>query len=207
MVVINDLVRIPTALQLCLDDVAWHNGYDERSIGRPSRSGLPRKHAPEDYRIVNEVGRAIGMKILCPLCLGEWDKDNLLRGETGITYDPYGWNRAADIDYDLAARYLEAAEQGDYLEYAVHGLLHGNYDTSGRQLNEQEYFVRKQMDGRAIHVPIPMEDMRRRLDLFQRIYESWGFQKHIRSFVSPGGIGTATWEELSAIAEELRQRG
>ena len=63
----RDIVRIPTALQLCLDDVAWHNGYDERHIGKPSRSGIPRKHAPEDYRIVNEVGRAIGMKILCPL--------------------------------------------------------------------------------------------------------------------------------------------
>lgn len=204
----ENLIILPTAMQLCLDDVAWHNGYDGRTGGRPSRSGLPRKHAPEDFLIVNEVGKAIDMKILCPLCLGEWDKDNLLRGEVGITYNPQNWNRAAEIDYDLAEAYLKAAEESEYLEYAVHGLLHGNYDENGKQLNEQEYFVRKKIDGEFIRVPISIDDLKRRLDIFEKIYSSWGFKKKIRTIVSPGGIPPhIPFDELKDFAEEFYRRG
>ena len=203
-------IVIPTAIQLCLDDVAWHNGRDERSLGKPSRSGLPRDHAPEDYRIINELGKAIDMKILCPLCLGEWDKDNLLRGQVGITFDPANWNRAALINYPLAERYLEAAEQSTHLEYAVHGLLHGNYDENGKQLGEQEYFApRKKEDGSYTkeRYPISMEDLKRRLDLFQAIYDSWGFQKKIRTIVSPGGVLPLPVEAFADFAEEFQSRG
>ena len=62
-------VKIPFALQLCLDDVAWQNGADLRFKGQASRSGIPRYHQPEDYRILEEIGKAINMKIVCPLCL------------------------------------------------------------------------------------------------------------------------------------------
>lgn len=198
-------VIMPTALQVCLDDVAWHNGHDERTSGRPSRSGIPRKHAPEDYLIVNEIGKAIGMKMLCPLCLGEWDKDNLLRGEVGITFDPKNWDRASQIDYPLAEKCKQTAEECEYLEYAVHGLMHGNYDADGRQLAEQEYFAPKERGGKRY--PITMEDLRRRLDIFEKIYNSWGFQKKIRSIASPGGLPACPIEDLADMAQEFAKRG
>ena len=204
----NAYLKIPVAIQICLDDVGWHNGNDDRVVGRPSRTGIPRMHAPEDYYAVNEVGRAVNMKILAPLCLGEWDKDNLLRGEVGISYNPHNWDRASEIDYEMAEKYLEAAESSEYLEYAVHGLLHGNYDESGRQINEQEYFVATVKDGKRVTVPISMDDLRRRLDIFYKIYDSWGFKKKIRTIVSPGGVsGTATFDDLTPFAEEFYRRG
>ena len=83
----NDLI-IPQALILCLDDVGWHNGDDLRPEGMASRSGIPRYHHPLDYRMLAELGKAIDMKIVCPLCLGDWDKDNILRGEVGMTHKP-----------------------------------------------------------------------------------------------------------------------
>ena len=203
---IQDQITLPVALQLCLDDVAWHNGYDERSVGRPSRSGLPRKHAAEDYVVINELGKAIDMKILCPLCLGEWDKDNLLRGEVGITFDPNNWDRASKIDYPLAEKCKETAEACEYLEYAVHGLMHGCYDENGKQLGEQEYFAPKERGGRRY--PISMADLKRRLDLFRKIYDFWGFQKTIRTFVSPGGVPPhMPLEAFAEFAQELNSRG
>ena len=199
---------LPIALQLCLDDIAWHKGDDSRTSGRPSRTGIPRMHAPEDYYAVNEVGRALDMKIIGPLCLGEWDRDNLLRGEVGITYDPYGWDRKSEIDYPMAEKYFEAAESSEYIEYAVHGLLHGQYDECGRQINEQEYFIMGERDGVRTLVPIPIDDLCRRLDLFYKIYDSWGFKKKIRTIVSPGGVSSAaSFNELLPFAEEFRSRG
>ena len=201
-------LTVPVAIQICLDDVAWHKGDDSRTSGRPSRTGIPRMHAPEDYYAVNEIGKAVNMKILAPLCLGEWDKDNLLRGEVGISYNPHGWDRASEINYALAEKFLRAAESSEYLEYAVHGLLHGNYDENGKQINEQEYFVIKEIDGKKVAAPIPMWDLQRRLDIFFKIYDSWGFKKKIRTIVSPGGVGSyATLDSLRTFAEEFRRRG
>ena len=198
-------LTLPVALQLCLDDIAWHKGNDDRTSGKPSRTGIPRMHAPEDYFAVNEVGKAVNMKIIGPLCLGEWDRDNLLRGEVGISYDPHGWDRKNEIDYKTAEACFEAAESSEYIEYAVHGLLHGQYDENGKQINEQEYFIRVEKDGKRVSVPIPMWDLKRRLDLFFKIYDAWGFKKKIRTIVSPGGVGAyATLDELRPFAEEFQ---
>ena len=89
---------IPIAVQINLDDVGWHDGTDLRYKGQASRSGIPRRHEPEDYLVLEKIGAALNTRIVCPLCLGDWDKDNYLRGEVGITHDPYGWNRAEEID-------------------------------------------------------------------------------------------------------------
>ena len=77
-------VKIPVALQFCFDDVGWDNGRDLRALGMASRSGIPRRHAIEDYKMLHEFGKALGQKIWAPLCLADWDKDNLLRGQVGI---------------------------------------------------------------------------------------------------------------------------
>lgn len=198
---------LPIAMQLCLDDVGWHRGDDERSIQKPSRTGIPRMHAPEDYIVANEIGKAIDMKILCALCLGEWDKDNLLKDEVGITYDPFGWNRAAEIDYDMAEKYKQAAESSEYLEYCVHGLLHGNYDANGGQLRETEYFAPEKRGEAAS--PLPISEVKHRLDLFEKIYRSWGFQKKFRAICSPGGVPPEAMgkENSDAFSQEFASRG
>jgi len=33
------------------------------------------------------------MTLNVALCLGDCDKDNLLRGEVGITHNPHGWDK------------------------------------------------------------------------------------------------------------------
>lgn len=58
MIDVKDKIKLPVALQIIADDFGWHNGRDGRCSNRPSRSGLPRDHAPEDCTIMNEIGKA-----------------------------------------------------------------------------------------------------------------------------------------------------
>ena len=202
----NERVTIPVAMQLCLDDVAWHNGADLRWKGQASRSGIPRYHAPEDYRMLEELGRAVNMKITCPLCLADWDKDNILRGEVGITHNPYGWDRASEIDYDYANACAEEMRRSEYMEFAYHGLLHGRYSEDGRLLTETEYFSKQIIDGKSVF-SIDAADFAHRLDLFEHIYNSWNFGQKIRTFVSPCGVCNATLEQMHVITSEVEKRG
>ena len=200
-------VILPSAMILCVDDLGWHRGADERFKGGPSRTGMPRKHLPEDYMVINELGKAIDMKIICPICLAEWDKDNILRDEIGLTPEPFTWDRASKIDYDLTQKSFEVAESSDYIEYSLHGNLHGNYDKDGKQITEMEYFEYKNA-GDTLLSTMSEEDILRRIDLFFRIYNSWGFKKKIRSFVAPNGIPKhLTNEDLVPLASALKKRG
>ena len=180
-------VIIPSAIQICVDDLGWFNGADARHIGRPSRTGMVRAHAPEDYTALNEIGKAIGQRILCPFVIGEWDKDNILRGEYGTTYEPDTWNRAATINMPLAERCFEEAEKSEYIEYAFHGVLHGNYDREGRQITEQECFSYKTPEDKKLSVQSE-EEIAHRFELFFKIYDSWGFKKKIRAYAAPNSV-------------------
>lgn len=200
-------VILPAALQLCIDDLGWHNGTDARHIGQPSRTGMPRKHLPEDYTIINELGKALNMIILCPICLAEWDKNNILRDEIGTTFEPHTWNRAATIDLELTNRMFEVMENSDYIEYSIHGNLHGNYAADGSQITEMEYFHYKSPDDSQLSTQSE-EEILHRLKLYFEIYNDWGFKKEIRSFVAPNGIPIhLTADDLQPLASALKKYG
>ena len=200
-------VILPAAFVLDLDDVMWHQGHDLRYIGQASRSEFPRFHVAEDYAIIHELGKALDMKICCPICIGDWDRNNVLRGVVGATHDPHGWNRRDKIDYDACQAYFDAAEASEYIEYAYHGLLHGYYGENGKRLNEWEYF---NLDANKIPYMLPDETIEQHLDLFDRIYRDWGFQKTIRSFCPPCGIplrDKSDWSEIARLSRILYKRG
>ena len=193
-------IKIPAALQITIDDLGWHDGRDLREIGQGSRSGLPRLHAVEDYTMMNELGKAIHQKILGFLCLVDWDKDNILRGEVGITHDPYGWDRASTIDMDYARACFAEMEKSEYIEYGVHTVSHGRYDEQGKRITERE-IVEKGADGEW-H-PISAADLDRRLNLFFKIYNSWGFKQKPTVYREPAStpekITPAELRELNLV--------
>ena len=215
--IVNNSVKIPTALQICVDDVGWFIGSDDRYLSRPSRTGLTRRHAPEDYIAVNEIGKAIGQKIMCPLVLGEWDKDNILRGEIGVTFDPKNWDRASLLDLKLAQRCFEAAESSEYIEYAIHGVLHGSYDAEGKQITELECFKCKDKDvdysgyinnGDGLLIIQTEEEIAHRFDLFFKLYNMWGFKKKIRSYAAPNGLPkNLNSSDMLPLASVLKKNG
>ena len=179
-----DKIKIPAALQITFDDLGWHDGRDYTKMGDASRSGLPRDHAVEDYTVVNELGKAINQKILGLLCLVDWDKDNILRGEVGMTPDPYGWDRAATIDMDYARACFEEMEKSEYIEYGVHSVYHSRYDENGKYITQRELL--EKIDG--VEHPISASEFSRRLELFFKIYDSWGFKQKLKVYGEPCGL-------------------
>ncbi len=200
-------VKIPVAIQFCFDDVGWYDGRDLRSVGKASRSGIPRNHSIEDYVMLHEFGKALGQKILTPLCLADWDKDNLLRGEVGITHDPYGWDVASKIDMEHHEKARDILNNSEYIELCIHGLLHGVYSDKGELITEAEYFVPKIENGKRKMVLNSPEDFNRRIRLFFEIYNGWNFTKKIRTFVSPCGFQSADEETVLDLAERLKALG
>jgi hypothetical protein len=200
-------IKIPKAWVLELDDLGWDNGRDLRFWKKASRSGIPRNHTLEDYRIVTKIGEEAGMSINVALCLGDWDKDNVLRGMVGVTHNPYEWDRASEIDIEKFEGYRDTIDNSDGIDFSVHGLLHGHYDSEGKLIHEKEYFEYIKENGETRLVVRSIEDFNRRLDAFFKIYDSWGFKKQIKVFISPCGLGYMTDEELSRVAGELHKRG
>lgn len=200
-------VVLPSAVQINVDDVGWFIGTDARYDGKPSRTGMTRPHCAEDYIVLNEIGRAIGQKLICPLVIGEWDKDNILRGEYGITYEPETWDRASKLDMKLAEKCFEAAENSEFIEYAYHGVLHGNYDRQGGQITEQECFYYKNPGDKLLSTQ-PEEEIEHRFELFYKIYDSWGFKKKICTYAAPNSVpGNLSTEEVMPLANVLKNRG
>ena len=180
-------VKIPVSYIFEMDDVGWDNGRDLRALGQASRSGLPRNHSLEDYEFLNLLSEATGKNVAVALCLGDWDKDNFLLGEVGVTHNPHHWDRKSEIDIDKFERYRDTLEQG-MVDFMVHGLLHGRYSPDGKRLlNEFEFYDWEKQEDGSIKEVFSEDDFRHRLDLFFKIYNSWGFKQKIRGFVVPCG--------------------
>ena len=200
-------IAIPVAIQIGLDDVAWDRGDDLRLIGQQSRTGIPRYHTIEDYEAVEALGAAFNQKILCHVCMMDWDKDNLLRGQKGITHDPDGWDRAGEIDIEKMEGFAAFMKNSKYMELALHGVSHGAYTDEGKRIHESEFFRAKELYGLDRSLPLEKWDFDRRMELFFKIYNSWDFGQKIRTFDAPGGTcGTAT-EDLRPLAKWLQEWG
>ena len=198
---------IPVALQFCFDDVGWDDGRDLRASGGAARSGIPRHHAIEDYRMLHEFGKAFGQRIWTPLCLADWDQDNILRGYVGITPNPYGWDRRSEMDLSFFEEARDILDHSDYIEPVIHGISHCVYGEDGRFIHNREYFRMAERDGKKVLALNSEEDFHNRIRLFFEIYNGWGFTKKIRSFVSPCGFGKASEDMLDDLAARLRALG
>ena len=200
-------ITIPVAIQIGLDDVAWDLGNDMRLTGGQSRTGIPRYHTIEDYEAVEALGEAFNQKILCHICMMDWDKNNLLRGQKGITHNPDGWDRAGEIDIKKMEGFAAFMKNSKYMELALHGVSHGAYTDEGKRIHESEFFRAKELYGLDRSLPLEKWDFDRRMTLFFEIYNSWDFGQKIRTFDAPGGTcGTAT-EDLRPLAKWLKEWG
>lgn len=202
-------VKIPVALQVVVDDMGWHNGRDDRAGGGPSRSGLPRFHVAEDYRIINEIGRGIDMKIFCPFVIGEWDKDNYLREIPDANPDGEHWDRASEIDMRNTEKCAEELKNSEFIEIGFHGLLHSYYE-NGKLITETE-FTRPYVDEEgkcdfSRSELVSAEEFTKHIDMFKKIYKSWGFTQKIRGFVSPCSVHTAP-DESGDFVKVLKDNG
>ncbi|MBE7092415.1 MAG: hypothetical protein E7365_04475 [Clostridiales bacterium] len=206
----KDSVRVPIALQVVVDDFGWFEGKNGLADSRPARTGINRNHVLEDYVVMNEIGKKVGMKIVCGFTIGEWDKDNVLRGMEHATWDEEGWDRASKIDYELAQKCFEQLEKSDYIELAFHGLMHGYWVNGENYGNPREFFsydIPLDTKERKVNYPVkpvPASYVDEHLNAFFKIYNSWGFSQKIRTFIMPASLykDIDTVLEYAAVAEK-----
>ena len=203
-------IKIPIAQSIIIDDVAWFDGSDQRHINGPARGGIPRYFHPEDVRSLNAIGKELGVKIGCSLVLGDWDKNNRLRGIPHLTNNPDGWDAASKIDTEYAEEYLRAFKESDNLDHILHGLMHSYYDDNNKLVTARQYYpsVTDEKGNVTGFKWLSPEEFENMISLFYEIYDDWGFGKRITTFVSPCGCcGKPNDEGNIEYAKILRKYG
>ena len=171
--------EIANALQIVIDDLGWFNGKDDRKNGGPSRTAMPRNHVAEDYIAVNELGRALGMKINCAFVIGEWDPDNRLKKIPHLSKYGDGWDNAKYLDKTEMARVAEAVNSSEYIDISLHGIMHGYYTDGIDNYDVSDFCYRI---NKVIHT-VPEDEVRARIDAFFDILNYYGINKKVNSFI------------------------
>ena len=202
-------IIVPVAQAIIVDDVGWFNGDDERMSNGSARSGIPRFHTPSDIKALNAIGEGLGTKIGCSLVLGEWDKNNRLRGVPHVTAEVNTWDARGKMDMQYTEAYFEALESSASLEYYVHGLMHAYYIDGKLHTARQYYPTIFDENGKDVGFNwLPKDEFRRMIELFYEIYGDWGFKKSLKTFVSPCGCrGAVDAEGNLEYAAVLREFG
>ncbi len=202
---------LPVGVGIRVDDAGWLRGHDERVLNRPCRSALPRLHTPDDYRVLHEIGKGLGVKVLCNLVIGDWDIKNRLRGVPHVTWDEKGWDAASEIEKHRAYfdESFDVLEGSEHLEYGLHGLQHAYFENGVFKDTKYLYpFKLYDETGRPIRGPLPAKEYELLLDLFYEIYNDWGFKKDIHVFEAGSGcFGTPDDDYNREFARIQREHG
>lgn len=190
------IMTIPRPLHIVMDDLGWFCARDERSSGGPSRTGVTRKHSYKDYLAVNELGKRLGMKITCAFVVGEWDDDNRLKDIKSLSKYGENWDNAHYFDKDEMKRCVDAINGSDYIDFAIHGLLHGYYAEGVDNTDESDYYYKINKK----QYTVPEDEIRRRLTAFLDVVRHHGITKKINTFVPPSF--TYKWDDVSEILKD-----
>lgn len=190
-------VMVPAALQIIMDDIGWWCGRDDRKIGGPSRTAMPRKHCVADYQAVADLGAALNMRIGCSFVLGEWDMDNRL-GKDVLHFSHYGdkWDNASHRNREDLEKAAEIIRNSPYIDIALHGLYHGYYMPEADFHDYSDFWY---LQGGRLYM-VPEKEIRNRIEHYLRICEEYDFQKKITTYVPPSARHRAY--SISAILKD-----
>ena len=200
-------VKISLPFQTVVDDIGWFKCDDDRHIGMPSRTGMTRRHVAEDYTVINEIGKRIDQRICGAFVIGEWDIKNRLTGVPHMTKFPDRWDCGNTINLPEAKRCFEAIESSEYIDIAIHGILHSYWDEELGH-DDQQYYIRPRKGYTGSERIIPVSDgyFEKCIDKFMEIYNDWGFTKELTSFISPGSA-YGPIDSSRGFARILRDKG
>ena len=187
---------IPNPFYIILDDLGWFCGDDDSNSGGPSRTAMPRRHCAEDYIAVNNLGKAIGMKINCGFALSEWDPDNRLLSISNLSKFGKNWNNAAYIDINEIKKCVEIINNSPYIDFSIHALSHGYYAEGVDYVDVSDWYT--YIDKKLIM--INEDEIRKRLNAFLDLVSYYGITKEINSFIPPSGAYRVN--ELSKILKD-----
>jgi hypothetical protein len=177
-------IIIPESFLIVVDDVGWWLEGDKRYFVNVPESGLAQAKRPyyfEDYVSLVEMGKALDMRILCGLTIGEWDRDKLLANVPGSNMYGSKWTNSEPLQYiekfELVRDYINSNSK--HVEMALHGLNHMFWDDKTGECIFAEFYKRKN----GLNVMHPEEIMRQHLDAWFQIYERNGFTAKVDKFI------------------------
>jgi len=186
-------IIIPKPLQIVVDDMGWFCPNDDREKGGPSRTAMSRPHVAADYEAINNLGKALDMKINCAFIIGEWDPDNRLKDIPNLSKWGKDWDNVYYIDKNKLIECIDVINNSPFIDIAVHGLMHGYYIENTDNPDVSDYYFLRQGN---LYM-IPEREVRRRIEAFFDILKYHGVNKKVNSFVPPSF--RTRWGELSRI--------
>lgn len=194
---------LPKGVHLTIDDMGWLYGRDQRDQGLPSRTGVPRRHTIDDYRVIEAIGKEIGMKINALFVIGEWDRKRTLAKVPGSSKWGENWEKSEFYNEEEITEIRDFLNSCEYIELGFHGLLHDSWDENGNFLCDGEHFLPEgNVRGGRLHLA-PEDYIRRHMDAFYEIYNDWGLKCPIRTYASPCGCNDAFYTgELTPILKD-----
>ena len=194
---IND-IKIPVPFQITLDDVGWIEGRTPYWDGfHPTRSGIPRRHALEDYKVINEIGKRVNMRLGAMFVIGDWDIKGRLSKVSNSTKQGKDWKGSPCIDIEEEEEIRDYINSAEYIDLAFHGLMHECWDDDGKRMGAEflpPYDFKAGDKSKC--APAPEWYVREHLDGFMEIYSDWGFKKELQTFTCPGHCFDA-WKDGS----------
>ncbi|SEK19841.1 hypothetical protein SAMN04488008_10128 [Maribacter orientalis] len=117
-------VTIPMPIQIVIDDVGWWSGEDGHKRQEPYRTGISRNHVPADYQAIVDLGIKLDVRPQAATILCEWDRENILRNVSTITWMREKWDNSKWVGpwLDEAADIIRNNQ--DHYELTMHGVGH-----------------------------------------------------------------------------------
>lgn len=170
----NVQLSIPMPLQVCVDDVGWWSGTDGSRWHQPYRTGMGRRHVPEDYSALALLGQRLGMKILAGFVLCEWDRNNLLRDLPSSTWMGADWNNDS-LDQDHAEQAAHIVRSSPHaIEIGLHGVGH-EFWSNGVMYRSEFHDAQCRMRKASV--------IRKHLDCFHELMAQYSFNGNPVSFI------------------------
>lgn len=189
-------IKIPVPFQFSMDDIGWIEGRTPYWDGfQPTRTGMPRRHTIEDYKMINDLGRSVNMKICGMFVLGDWDRKGVLRDAPYSNKLGKNWNGSPYIHTEEQEEIRDYLNSCEYLEMAYHGLMHECWDENGEYISAEFVPPVDFKKGNKM-IPAPEWYLRAHFDAFLEIYHDWGFTQTLRAFTCPGHCMDA-WKDGS----------
>lgn len=117
-------ISLPMPVLVVVEDVGWWRGEDGSRLGQPYRNGFSRDHCLADYHALVRLARALGVRVVIGMVLGEWDRANLLRQVPGATWQGELWDNSGNLGPHLDEAAACLRDHSHLLELACHGLCH-----------------------------------------------------------------------------------
>ena len=116
----------PRPFAFAVDDLGWNIGNDTGDLDNqgPYRIGIDRKMDLNDYKVIVEVGKNVGVRIQSLFVLAEMDRQNILKNYPSTTWQGKNWDNSKNIGQEQIDIMDFVKDNAAYMEFGLHGVGH-----------------------------------------------------------------------------------